>query len=110
MAPPSPSPALLPAPWDPALLAALHTAPMPNNYTGGSDWYMDTGATAHMFAHPGNLASFPTDRRIIVGDGSTLPITHVGHTSFCYLLSTALVFPEEEGMMQQSSVSISLSF
>ena len=28
----------------------------------------------------------------------------------CYLLSTALVFPEEEGMMQQSSVSISLNF
>ena len=28
----------------------------------------------------------------------------------CYLLSTALVFPEEEGMMQQSNVSISLSF
>ena len=30
--------------------------------------------------------------------------------SSCYLLSTALVFPEEEGMMQESSVSISLSF
>ena len=30
--------------------------------------------------------------------------------SFCYLLSTALDFPEEERMMQQSSVSISLSF
>ena len=46
---------------------------------------MDTGATAHMFAHPDNLASFTpvtTVRRIIVGDGSTLPITHVGHTSF----------------------------
>ena len=28
----------------------------------------------------------------------------------CYLLSTALVFPEEEGMMQQSSVNISLDF
>ena len=28
----------------------------------------------------------------------------------CYLLSIALVLPEEEGMMQQSSVSISLSF
>ena len=28
----------------------------------------------------------------------------------CYLLSTALVFPEEEGMMQQSSVSISIGF
>ena len=46
---------------------------------------MDTGATAHMFAHPDNLASFTpvsTDSRIIVGDGSTLPITHIGHTSF----------------------------
>src|SRR3954466_7772133 len=31
-------------------------------------------------------------------------------TSSCYLLSTALDFPEEERMMQQSSVSISLSF
>ncbi|XP_020194052.1 uncharacterized protein [Aegilops tauschii subsp. strangulata] len=85
VASPPPSLALPPAPWDPALLAALHVAPTPNNYTGGGDWYMDTGATAHMFAHPDNLASFTrvtTDRRIIVGDGSTLPITHVGHTSF----------------------------
>ena len=30
--------------------------------------------------------------------------------TYCYLLSTALDFPEEERMMQQSSVSISLSF
>src|SRR3954466_11734583 len=85
MASPSPCGWLSPAPWDPMLLPALHAAPTPNNYTGGDDWYMDTGATAHMFAHPGNLASFTpvsTDRRIIVGDGSTLPITHVGHTSF----------------------------
>ena len=73
------------APWDPVLLTALHVAPTPNNYTGGANWYMDTGATAHMSAHPGNLASFTpvlTDRRIIVGDGSTLPITHIGHASF----------------------------
>ena len=58
---------------------------MPNNYTGGGYWYMDTGATAYMFAHPDNLASFTpvsTDSRIIVGDGYTLPITHIGHTSF----------------------------
>ncbi len=61
---------------------------------------MDTGATAHMFAHPGNLASFTpvsTDRRIIVGDGSTLPITHVGHTypstSMPITLSNILVSP-----------------
>ncbi|KAM0826009.1 hypothetical protein ACQ4PT_069161 [Festuca glaucescens] len=42
-----------PAPWDPALLAALHSAPTPSIYTGGSDWHMDTGASAHMAAHPG---------------------------------------------------------
>ncbi|KAM3206093.1 hypothetical protein ACQJBY_061648 [Aegilops geniculata] len=48
-APPQPLPA---APWDPALLAALRTAPSPSSYTGGGDWYMDTGATAHMAAYP----------------------------------------------------------
>ena len=32
------------------------------------------------------------------------------HDWVCYLLSTALDFPEEERMVQQSSVSISLSF
>ena len=45
---------------------------------------MDTGATAHIFARPDNLASFTPvtiGRRIIIDDGSTLPITHVGHTS-----------------------------
>nr|XP_020186122.1 YLP motif-containing protein 1-like [Aegilops tauschii subsp. strangulata] len=85
MASPSPLPALPPAPWDPALLAAMHTATTPNNYTRVGDWYMDNGATAHRFAHPANLFSFTpiaTAHRIIVGDGSTLPITHVGHTSF----------------------------
>nr|XP_040252221.1 translation initiation factor IF-2-like [Aegilops tauschii subsp. strangulata] len=49
-APPQPLP---PAPWDPALLAALHTAPFASSYTGGGEWYMDTGATAHMAAYPG---------------------------------------------------------
>ena len=32
------------------------------------------------------------------------------HKSFLLRLELALVFPKEEGMMQQSSVSISLSF
>nr|XP_020199766.1 MAPK-interacting and spindle-stabilizing protein-like [Aegilops tauschii subsp. strangulata] len=44
-----------PAPWDPALLAALHSAPLPSNYGGGGEWYMDSGATAHMIAHPGSF-------------------------------------------------------
>nr|XP_020177440.1 submaxillary gland androgen-regulated protein 3A-like [Aegilops tauschii subsp. strangulata] len=46
-------PPLAPAPWDPAVLAALHSAPSPSNYGGGGDWCMDSGATAHMTAHPG---------------------------------------------------------
>ena len=74
-APPAAAAALLPAPWDPALLAALHSAPTPNMYTGGGDWYMDSGATNHMTSNPGNLNSvFPvsTACRITVGDGSSL--------------------------------------
>ena len=64
------------------LLAALHTARTPHQYTGGGDWYMDTGATAHMAAYPGNLhTSYPvhSSARITVGDGSSLLITHKGH-------------------------------
>ena len=46
---------------------------------------------------------------IIEGIVGALPQQKGSHHT-CYLLSTALVFPEEEGMMQQSSVSISLCF
>ena len=85
-APPSEGhPPQVPPPWDPALLAALHSAPSPSHYGGGGDWHMDTGATAHMTYHPGNLTSstpVQTSTRITVGDGSSLPITHVGHRSF----------------------------
>ena len=72
-------------PWDPSLLVALQSAPTPNTCTGGGDWFMDSGATAHMFSNLGNLTSFsPTNiaTRITLGDGSSLPITHVGSTSF----------------------------
>ncbi|XP_020195558.1 uncharacterized protein [Aegilops tauschii subsp. strangulata] len=100
---PAPSaPALPPVPWDPVLLAALHTTPTPQQYTGGGDWYMDTGATAHMAANPGNLlAAHPvhTAARITVGDGSSMPITHVGHAAFPsnsmpLYLSNVLVSPD----------------
>ncbi|KAI4984583.1 hypothetical protein ZWY2020_017213 [Hordeum vulgare] len=29
---------LPPAPWEPSLLATLHSAPTPTNYNGGGDW------------------------------------------------------------------------
>ena len=101
-APPAATAALPPAPWDPALLVALHSAPTPNTYTGGGDGYMDSGATTHMTSNPGNLNSvFPvsTACRITVGDGSSLPITHVGHGSFPsnstpIHMSNVLVSPE----------------
>jgi hypothetical protein len=46
---------------------------------------MDTGTSAHMVAHPGNLStSSPTSTsaRIIVGYGVGLPISHIGSTNF----------------------------
>lgn len=46
---------------------------------------MDTGASSHMAAHPGNLShSFPTstESRIIVGNGAGLSISHIGSANF----------------------------
>jgi hypothetical protein len=71
--------------WDPALYTALQHAPSPGAYSGGGDWFMDTGASAHMVAHTGNLStSSPTSTssRIIVGNGAGLPISHIGSTHF----------------------------
>ncbi|XP_071685281.1 uncharacterized protein [Lolium perenne] len=39
-------------PWDPALYTALQYAPSPGAYSSGGEWFMDTGACAHMAAHP----------------------------------------------------------
>nr|XP_051204762.1 uncharacterized protein LOC127318333 [Lolium perenne] len=47
MMPPAPT-----AHWDPALYTALQHAPSPGAYSGGGGWFMDTGASAHMAAHP----------------------------------------------------------
>ena len=46
---------------------------------------MDTGASAHMTSHPGNLSTMTpssTSSRIIVGNGHALPITHTGSATF----------------------------
>ena len=87
-------------------------------------WYIDFGvdspATAPEMARCResdlDLREPPRQRRqkwLVVGSQiltcANLPDNGARNPS-CYLLSTTLVFPEEEGMMQQSSVSISLSF
>jgi histone deacetylase 1/2 len=46
---------------------------------------MDSGTSSHMAAYPGNLSSLSptsTNSRIIVGNGASLPITHIGYTVF----------------------------
>jgi hypothetical protein len=45
---------------------------------------MDTGASAHMSSDAGNLNSLssnPPHKHIMVGDGSSIPVSHSGHTS-----------------------------
>ena len=44
-------------------------------------WYPDSGASAHMTPHDGNFVSkipYTGNNRIVVGNGATLPITHLG--------------------------------
>jgi hypothetical protein len=76
-----------PTAWDQAPLhAALHNLSLQGNGSGaGPDWFLDTGATSHMANHPGivsNLTPYTNSSRVVVGDGSSLPITHVGDSSF----------------------------
>ncbi|GKE44280.1 hypothetical protein Tco_1471564, partial [Tanacetum coccineum] len=45
-------------------------------------WYMDTRATSHLSSHTGNLHTSSLNRNfhsIIVGNGSSIPVTHSGH-------------------------------
>ncbi|KAK1653738.1 hypothetical protein QYE76_071543 [Lolium multiflorum] len=73
--------------WDQApLLAALNNLSMQGHgNSNGADWFFDTGATSHMANNPGivsHLTPFNNSSRVIVGNGSSLPITHTGDTSF----------------------------
>jgi hypothetical protein len=68
--------------WDCTVLVnALNNTATPSTV---GKWVMDSGATAHMASDPGMLhslhKSLPSSF-VTVGNGSTLPISHVGHTS-----------------------------
>uniref|UniRef100_A0A2N9HRT6 Uncharacterized protein n=1 Tax=Fagus sylvatica TaxID=28930 RepID=A0A2N9HRT6_FAGSY len=46
-----------------------------------SDWYLDTGASAHMTTDPSTLdqcTNYTSKDSVIVGNGASLPITHTG--------------------------------
>ena len=60
----------------PQALAALKIADNQD-----SDWFPDTGATDHITDNPGNLDSltpYHGSDGVMVGNGHTLPITHIG--------------------------------
>jgi hypothetical protein len=92
-----------PTAWDQAPLhAALHNLSLQGNGSGaGPDWFLDTGATSHMANHPGivsNLTPYTNSSRVVVGDGSSLPITHVAFSALsmtvfvlCYFMRTFLL-------------------
>ncbi|KAK1605995.1 hypothetical protein QYE76_029668 [Lolium multiflorum] len=68
--------------WDSsALIAALNNLALQQ---GG--WVMDSGASSHMTNDDGNLtrsSHLRTPHFVTVGDGTTIPITSSGFTSFC---------------------------
>ncbi|KAL3529029.1 hypothetical protein ACH5RR_008351 [Cinchona calisaya] len=50
-----------------------------------SSWYPDSGATACMTPHQGNLSSvtpYKVSDKIVVGNGSRFPIAHVDSATF----------------------------
>lgn len=84
-------------PWDqPTLAAAFNTMTLTPPQ---GEWYMDSGATAHMASTSGilthyQLPSSSTPSSIIVGDGTSLPIVSTGSTNVGPLhLNNVLVSP-----------------
>jgi hypothetical protein len=70
--------------WDPVLAVALQQV-APVGSSGGVSWLMDSGASSHMAAYLGNLSSLSptsTNSRIVIGNGASLPITHIGSAAF----------------------------
>jgi hypothetical protein len=66
------------------LASALTAMAPPAHYQGGYDWYMDTGAAAHMANDSDNLSSLrpaPSSSHIIVGTGAPLPVRQLGSTT-----------------------------
>ena len=71
------------------LYSALNGMSIQNSGGCGGDWFLNTGATAHMASNPGILTSpqSPTiHRHIIVGNGQLLPPQSTGHTKIPTLL------------------------
>ena len=86
-APPVGGPSSITPAWDQsALVHALNAMTLQQQQqptAPSSTWYLDSGATSHMASSSGMLSSSRPCHftNIVVGDGSSLPATHTGHTS-----------------------------
>ncbi|GJS09734.1 zinc finger, CCHC-type containing LTR copia-type gag-polypeptide [Tanacetum coccineum] len=66
---------------------------------GHPDWYVDSGATAHMTSSPDNVshsAPYSGNMRVFLGNGDALPVSHIGQSmvSNKILLRDVLVIPK----------------
>ncbi|GJU90139.1 retrovirus-related pol polyprotein from transposon TNT 1-94 [Tanacetum coccineum] len=66
---------------------------------GHPDWYVDSGATAHMTSSPDNVshsAPHSGNMRVFFGNGDALPVSHIGQSmvSNKILLRDVLVIPK----------------
>ncbi|XP_042756670.2 LOW QUALITY PROTEIN: retrovirus-related Pol polyprotein from transposon RE1 [Lactuca sativa] len=64
----------------------------PNN----ADWYMDTGATAHLHADSSSLKSFKhkctnSNISVLVGNGSRIPVTKIAHSTLALPFRTLIL-------------------
>jgi len=68
---------------DPHLLATLNNISLHQPQSTG-EWFFDTDASSHMSQGSGNMSSLTpnsSSTKIIVGNGTSLPITHTGSSS-----------------------------
>ncbi|GJS17585.1 retrovirus-related pol polyprotein from transposon TNT 1-94 [Tanacetum coccineum] len=73
--------------------------PLTASYVGTPDWYVDSGATAHMTSSPDNVshsAPHSGNMRVFFGNGDALPVSHIGQSmvSNKILLRDVLVIPK----------------
>ena len=74
------------------LYTALNGMSLNTPHGGGSDWFLDTGATLHMASHPGILSSHTPStvpRHIVVGNGRHMTSSFTG-TSIIPTVSSSL--------------------
>jgi len=90
------------ASWDPSALVSNFNT-MTLTPPSSAEWYVDSGAGAHMVNNAGILSTFhhpssSSPSSIIVGNGASLPVTSIGSHSFSttrrpLVLSDVLVSP-----------------